>query len=824
MRRALLLLLCLASTSTTVNGQIRLRARKAVTPTPPVELRILTESLPDGAEDVAYTCPAITATGGNDPYTWSTSGTLPTGITIDDTDPDDDTAICAGTPTDDDGGTFNFTLIVTDDDGTVATKAVQIVVAAAASALPTGWESGDLGQQGATPGTATYVDNGDAGLTTDDVITLTSSAPNIPTTGATTTDSFRYACTTITDDGTLTAEVSAITGYTFAQAGVMLRESLTDSAAHLFPFVMPTGNGFSNQRKYRLTTAGATTNSATGLSSHFWIRAERVGNIFTGYVSTDGTTWVQASDSVTITMASTVYACLAVTNIETSSEVSADFENITVDDDPEAPPPSEQDAGGYRPHYTGFGATTVGGRGDATKVICLVTSRLGTTGAPTLVSTADAHADPAVVHYHGTANQCLAGINSSYALPVIGGYAEMGAITITNPNVTFAGQTAPDPLILRNGAIIIDAPEIVLQHIDVRGGDPCGPGDAIMLRGANTPVFNVVFDHIAVGWCGHGSLSISALPNPAGSGPNTTKAQDILLIDSMVGPGFSNGGPTGGSGSVHSICHTITGNNAANITHTMLRNLFVNCGNRGPWLASGMRADVINNLNYNAHCEAGDDGTYGFAQVIGVPVFTDELIEIAYVGNVNLTGPSSTNCNGTVGFWVDSGQITAGVRVHLWDNSGPGCGALQTDVGQASCAWYTAQVSNAGTAGNTLVNRATFLAGFSWFHGFNYPILANAEVQAAVLEEAGPFPMDRDAITTALVAHVNNGTGATINIQNVAALGGWPAIADTTGSYTIPQDPHGAGDCGTTSAGVARTKLECDLEDKARALEPRFQP
>ncbi|WCJ60148.1 hypothetical protein NXS98_03200 [Fontisphaera persica] len=114
----------------------------------------------------------------------------------------------------------------------------------------------------------------------------------------------------------------------WSKAGVMVRASLEANAANAFLAVTPS-NGMTWQ--YRASTGGNTANNnTTGLSAPQWVRLVRNGNSFTGYRSTNGVNWVQQGNSVTIAMASNVYAGLAVTAHNNSSMCLAVFDNVTV--------------------------------------------------------------------------------------------------------------------------------------------------------------------------------------------------------------------------------------------------------------------------------------------------------------------------------------------------------------------------------------------------------------------------------------------------------------------------------------------------------------
>ena len=87
-------------------------------------LTVSTTTLAGGTPGVAYAA-TLAATGGLTPYTWSIASGLPTGLTL-----NTSTGAISGTPTT--AGTYPFTAQVTDAVSGVATKALGIVVTAAA--------------------------------------------------------------------------------------------------------------------------------------------------------------------------------------------------------------------------------------------------------------------------------------------------------------------------------------------------------------------------------------------------------------------------------------------------------------------------------------------------------------------------------------------------------------------------------------------------------------------------------------------------------------------------------------------------------------------
>lgn len=80
----------------------------------PVTLQITTTTLPNGITTVAYNA-TISATAGFGPYTWTYTGTLPSGLSLD-TASTTETTTLTGLPNA--TGTFNFTVTVTGASGT----------------------------------------------------------------------------------------------------------------------------------------------------------------------------------------------------------------------------------------------------------------------------------------------------------------------------------------------------------------------------------------------------------------------------------------------------------------------------------------------------------------------------------------------------------------------------------------------------------------------------------------------------------------------------------------------------------------------------------
>jgi len=85
-----------------------------------VALAVLTSSLPSSTMNSSYTA-TLQAGGGTPPYSWSETGALPTGLSL-----DSSTGGISGTPSE--AGTSNFTVTVTDSKSATATASLSITI------------------------------------------------------------------------------------------------------------------------------------------------------------------------------------------------------------------------------------------------------------------------------------------------------------------------------------------------------------------------------------------------------------------------------------------------------------------------------------------------------------------------------------------------------------------------------------------------------------------------------------------------------------------------------------------------------------------------
>ncbi len=151
-----------------------------------------------------------------------------------------------------------------------------------------------------------------------------------------TSDGFHYVFKQLNGDGSITARVVRIGGPAtneWRKAGVMIRQDLTPGSANVMMEMTPTG-GHAWCLQWR-TTAGGSTGYTTGgsMALPYWVRLERRGNQFTGYISADGVTWAPQGTPQTVAMNNPVYVGLAVTSHETGRLCEAAFDNVMLTGD-----------------------------------------------------------------------------------------------------------------------------------------------------------------------------------------------------------------------------------------------------------------------------------------------------------------------------------------------------------------------------------------------------------------------------------------------------------------------------------------------------------
>ena len=139
-------------------------------------------------------------------------------------------------------------------------------------------------------------------------------------------DAMAFAQQTLCGNGSITAQVTGITGTALGWAGVSMRE---DNSGGAKKAQLMTNLSTFSRREFRTTTGGSAIPQQFLSPNRYWLRIVRSGNQFSLHVSADGVNWF-FSGAQNIMMPSCIESGLVVTNYSSNSTVSATFSNVTI--------------------------------------------------------------------------------------------------------------------------------------------------------------------------------------------------------------------------------------------------------------------------------------------------------------------------------------------------------------------------------------------------------------------------------------------------------------------------------------------------------------
>jgi len=172
----------------------------------------------------------------------------------------------------------------------------------------------------------------------------------------------------------------------------------------------------------------------------------------------------------------------------------------------------------------------------------------------------------------------------------VGGTIEVkGELSISQPFVTVAGQTAPGGgICIKDAGITIKTHDVLIQHIRVRPGNEgninADNNDAISLLGKHSNVdgaYNVVLDHISASWGEDETIS------------TWYGAHDITISWSIISEALDK---SRHRKATHSA-GLLIGDSSYNVS--MHHNLLAHNDFRNPLIIEGGTHDFINNVIYN---------------------------------------------------------------------------------------------------------------------------------------------------------------------------------------------------------------------------------
>jgi pectate lyase len=404
---------------------------------------------------------------------------------------------------------------------------------------------------------------------------------------------------------------------------------------------------------------------------------------------------------------------------------------------PVAPSVAPAPTGQAFPGALGWAATTPGGRGGA----LLRVTTLAATGPGSFLEAVRARG-PRIVVFE------------------VGGVIDLGerTVKIAEPFLTIAGQTSPSPgITLVRGGIDIATHDVIVQHLRVRPGDGGRPKrsggdyDAIStLAGAH----DVIIDHCSLTWATDENLSASG-PRFEGATPEEWRratSHRITFSNNLLAEGLADSVHVKGEHSKGSLIHD-------NVTDVLIvGNLYAHNRERSPLFKGGARGAIVNNLIY-------DPGPRAIHYNLIAAEWGDRAYqtgELDVIGNVLRAGPST-----------------------------PGDVALVMIGGAGDLALFERDNIAVDRIGRPLLLRGSYTtspvkvltARPRKIPGVE-PMPA-AQVEDAVIGNAGARPWDRDAIDARIVANVAEGRGAIIDTQE--QVGGYPQQAPTREAFDSAQ-------------------------------------
>lgn len=389
------------------------------------------------------------------------------------------------------------------------------------------------------------------------------------------------------------------------------------------------------------------------------------------------------------------------------------------------------------PGAEGFGSDTPGGRGGRV----IEVTNLDASGTGSLRAALEASGSRIVVFRTG------------------GTILLTSDITIRNPYITIAGQTAPgDGILIRGGAIRLATHDIVIRGLRIRVGDSSNGTtptnrDAISIENSSSPPYNIVIDHCSVSW----ALDENFV--------TWYEAHDITFQWNITSEPLTQ---------VESGYGLLVGDYSTNVS--VHHNLFASNPDRNPRIKPSTSAEVINNVIYNWSWYG--TRTQGNSNIIG---------------NYFKAGPGTAGPPITV---MDAGQ-----KVYVKDNIGPG------------------RMSNTGDDWLLVDGSSTTRSNLPVVTPSGIVIDDVTAVYEIVLSKAGAMIPSRDAVDKRIVESVRNNNGRYVSSQN--SVGGWPALNSGTPPQDSDHDgiadnwelthglnPNSAGDGSQDRDGDGYTNVE----------------
>lgn len=346
-------------------------------------------------------------------------------------------------------------------------------------------------------------------------------------------------------------------------------------------------------------------------------------------------------------------------------------------------------------------------------------------------------------------------------------------LSINNPDITIAGQSAPgDGICIAYASLDINTENVIVRHLRVRRGITSGGQGSDNIGG--NPISRIIVDHCSTSWGRDENLSLYRYMKPMPDGSSLKKPVSNLTVQYCISsegmkPGHEFGGTWGGQDA------------------TFHHNLFACNTGRNPSIGMGGEFDYRNNVIFNWRHRTMDGG--------------DETSLINVINNYYKPGPAAND-----------NMLSTIARIEQREMYSPGNRFKDSNwypkAGTRPGKWYVAgnivegypEVTSDNWKGMILREGAGTLdmaRVHSPFEG--WPVNQQTALQAfsEVLAKSGATLPRRDAVDKRVVEMVRSGkatAGDNGIISDPEQVGGYPEYTFSAGEVPTDKDLDGMPD------------------------------
>lgn len=363
------------------------------------------------------------------------------------------------------------------------------------------------------------------------------------------------------------------------------------------------------------------------------------------------------------------------------------------------------------PSAVGFGKNTVGGRGGST----IKVTNLNNSGS-------------------GSFREAMTTSGARIVVFDVSGHINLTApLSITNGNVTVAGQTSPGGICITGDTTTFECEEVIVRHMRFRvgshGSSDAEELDSLDLWGQGAPsspsgneYANLIIDHCSIGWGVDENFSTAY------------ELDNVTIQKCMVHEGLTSAGHPKGN---HSKGLFIWGRYSPNMRVTLYRNSNIHNYDRVPLINTGIDAypvvaDCVNNVSYN-HFGSLPMGT------------EDRGVRVNWRHNYTKEGPGSNSAGYEAHHWTSGSPVE---NIYMIGNIG------RSRATQGGSEWRVHEGFS-----NVLIS-TDWQADDPWDTAGLVAETMTAALAQEIVEDSGVTVPSRDSVEDACIADYIAGDGS----------------------------------------------------------------